>query len=216
MGKFEEFCLQFGVASRSCPPSVIVKYIRKMVDEKASYQTINLHKSAISKFHEGFQGHTIGTHPLVKQALKAAFRINPPLPKYQHTFDISLLLDYIKNLPPNERLSFKMLTYKTLILTIYASLSRVSSLARLGPSLTENRDHVIVHLCHLEKQSRPGHVRGFLSIPRFPEDPQLCPAEALQEYSAKVSLCQTNSHGKKLCFLRCPLFVVMIVPSLSP
>ena len=198
--KFGGFCKNFNVAPIDCSPNIVVKYIRKLVGDGANYQTINFQKSAISKFHVGFQGLSVGMHPLVKQALKAAFRLKPPLPKYQITFDIEILFKYLKSLPPNECLSFKQLSYKTLILTIYATLSRVSSVARLGPTLDVYRDHVVLFLCHLEKQSRPGNVRGFLTIPKFTEDPQLCPAEALQEYSAKVS-------GHKL-----PLCLILLFP----
>ena len=199
--KFSAFCSKFGVSTSACPPSIVVKYIRHMHDSGASYQTINLHKSAISKHHGGCEGKTMGMHPLVRQAMKAAFRLNPPLPKYQHTFDIEILLKYVKKLPPNECLPFKMLSYKTLLLTIYSTLSRVSSIARLGPHITENRDHVVLHLLHLEKQSRPGHVRGYIPIEKFSEDPSLCPVAAIIEYHAKVIrldefACLLNRHLK--------------------
>ena len=151
MKRFEEFCNKFNENATTCPPSVLVKFVRHLHESGANYQTINHYRSAISKFHEGFQGQTAGMHPLVKQAMKAAFRLNPPLPKYQHTFDIQNLLNYLKTWPPNENLSFKLLSYKTLILTIYSTLSRVSSIAALGPTVTENRDHVVLHLHYLEK-----------------------------------------------------------------
>ena len=94
-----------------------------------------------------------------------------------------------------------MLSYKFLLLTIYSTLSRVSSIARLGPHITENRDHVVLHLLHLEKQSRPGHVRGYIPIEKFSEDPSLCPVAAIIEYHAKVIrldefACLLNRHLK--------------------
>ena len=30
----------------------------------------------------------------------------------------------------------------------------------------------------LEKQARPGHIRDYLQVHRFPEDPSLCPVAA--------------------------------------
>ena len=76
-----------------------------------------------------------GTHPLVSQALKAVFRLRPPLPKYVNTFDISLVFTYILSLPPNDQLSLKLLSYKTVFLLTSSTISRLSSLARLGPQL---------------------------------------------------------------------------------
>jgi len=59
-------------------------------------------------------------------------------------------------------------------------------MARLGPSLQEHRDCVVLHLTSLEKQARAGHVRGFLRIPSFPADLELCPVRALTAYYNKV------------------------------
>ena len=59
-------------------------------------------------------------------------------------------------------------------------------MARLGPSLTEHRDSVVLHLVDLEKQARHGRVRGFFQIPKFPEEPQLCPVVTLVAYFNKV------------------------------
>jgi len=59
-------------------------------------------------------------------------------------------------------------------------------MARMGPSLQEHRDCVVLHLISLEKQARAGHVRGYLRIPSFSEDPELCPVRALTTYYNKV------------------------------
>ena len=59
-------------------------------------------------------------------------------------------------------------------------------MARLGPSLTEHRDSVVLHLVDLEKQARHGRVRGFFQIPKFDEDRQLCPVVTLVAYFNKV------------------------------
>jgi len=57
--------------------------------------------------------------------------------------------------------------------------------ARLGPSLQEHRDSVVLHFVSLEKQARVG--KSYLQIPRFPEDPELCPVRTLITYFNKVS-----------------------------
>merc|ERR1719233_191645 len=50
------------------------------------------------------------------------------------------------------------------------------------------QDHCVLSLTSLEKQGRPGSVRGHLRIQRFNEDPLLCPVAALVEYDRQVSL----------------------------
>ena len=97
----------------------------------------------------------MGEHPLVSQAVKAVFRLRPPLPQYQSTFDIVLVLAYVQSLPTTS-IPLKLLSFKTLFLTIYSSISRVSSMARMAPSLEETRDSAILKLVSLEKQAREG------------------------------------------------------------
>ena len=131
----QEFCRGVGQDPFICDPVFIVKYIRSIYDNGAAYSTVNLHRSCISKFHAGFGPISAGSHPLVSQAVKAVFRLRPPLPKYVHTFDISLVLDYIRSLPTNKELSLKLLSWKTLFLLTSSTISRLSSLARLGSQL---------------------------------------------------------------------------------
>ena len=50
----------------------------------------------------------------------------------------------------------------------------------------ETRDSVVLHLHALEKQGRPGNLRGFFTVEKF-EDPHLCPVAAIIEYNHRVS-----------------------------
>ena len=87
----------------------------------------------------------MGKHPLVSQAVKAVFRLRPPLPKYQSTFDILPVLAYVHSLP-TASISLKLRFFHTLFLTIYSSISRVSSMARMALSLEETRNSAILTL----------------------------------------------------------------------
>ena len=92
---------------------------------------------------------------------------------------------YIKSLP-TAFISLQLLSFKALFLAIYSSISRVSSMYRLAPSLEETRDSAILHWVSLEKQSRQKRIRGHFQIPRFFEDQELCPVLTLQTYFDKV------------------------------
>lgn len=185
--KFRNFSDKLSVDPITCPPSVVVKYLRQLSESGAEYNTVNVHRSSISKFHAGFAGKPVGEHPLVSQAVKAVFRLKPPLPKYRSTFDIVPVLTYMRSLNTHT-ISLQLLAYKALFMTVYSNICRVSSMARLGPTLTEHRDSVVLHLVDLEKQARHGRVRGFFQIPRFSEDPQLCPVVTLVAYFNKVCI----------------------------
>ena len=134
-GKFELFCSSHGADPTSCSPEVIARFVQHLYETGASYSTVNSARSAISKYHHGFNGVPAGQHSLVCQSVRAVFRLRPPIPKYLETFDIVQVFDYLKSLPPNPELSLKALSYKALFLLIASSLSRVSSVAQLGPHL---------------------------------------------------------------------------------
>ena len=159
-----------------------MKYVRHLYKSGADYSTVNFHRSVISKFHVGIYGIPKGEHPLVSQAV---FRLRPPLPQYQSTFDIVPVLAYIQSLPI-ATISLQLLSFKALFLTIYSSISRVSNKAHLAPLLEETRDSVVLKLVSIEKQARAGKVRVFFQIPKFPEDLELCPVRVLSTYSTKV------------------------------
>ena len=135
----------------TCAPAIVVKYLRHLFESGAEYSTVNFHRSGISKFHAGVDGVSIGEHPLVSQAVKAVFRMRPPLPKYQSTFDIVPVLAYVQSLH-TASISLHLLSFKALFLTVYSSISRVSCIACLGSSLQEQRDSVVLYFVSLEGQ----------------------------------------------------------------
>ena len=153
--KFSSFCVDSGVEPFSCPPHLIVKYLRKLYNGGAKYRSVNLVRSAISKFHPGFDGVPAGRHILVTQTLKAIFRLRPPLPKYQSTYDINKVLVYIKQiLGNNSLLNLRYLTLKCLFLLTFSSISRTATVRSLGASVSFNQGHVVIPILSLEKQAR--------------------------------------------------------------
>merc|ERR1711867_396644 len=97
--KFRLFCECFQADPLTCTSAVVVKYVRYLYEGGAKYSTVNGHRSAISKFHKRVHGIPMGEHPLVSQAVKAVFRLRPPLPQYRATFDIVPVLAYVRSLP---------------------------------------------------------------------------------------------------------------------
>ena len=126
-----------------------------MYEKGAQYRTVNNARSAISKLNMGFNGLPAGQHPLVQRALKAVFRLRPPLPKFKATFKIKPVLTYTSQIfGNNDFLNLKYLSYKCLFLLSFTSISRISTLCGLGASVEEYPEFAIVPLLKLEKQAR--------------------------------------------------------------
>ena len=53
---FCKFCAELNVDPETCSPAVLVKYVRDQFETGASYSSVNIARSAVSKFHHGVPG----------------------------------------------------------------------------------------------------------------------------------------------------------------
>ena len=145
--QFVDFCTTMNVDPITCAPAYIVKFLRVKYEKGATYGTINLLRSAISKYHGGYNGNSAGEHPLVCQAVRAVFRLRPPLPRYKATFDIGPVLSYVASLEPLKDLDLKLLTLKAFFLVTTCSISRVSSVSRLLAKVEKSKVMTCYIIC---------------------------------------------------------------------
>ena len=85
---------------------------------REGYQSssLNVFRYAISSVHDKVDGVEVGKHPTISHLLKDTFHERPPLPCYASTWDVNVLLQYLKGLDPSTDLLLKQLTYKLNIL----------------------------------------------------------------------------------------------------
>ena len=76
--------------------------------------------TAISSCHLPTDGFSVGQHPLVSRLLKGAFNLRPPQPKYSHTWEVHKMLDFLKSLGLNDKLTLEQLTRKSVVLLALA------------------------------------------------------------------------------------------------
>ena len=81
--------------------------------------------------HSEVDSKRVGQHPLVSQFLKGVFNCCSPAPKYSTTWDVDVVLYYLRTLPDNDNLSFQSLSHKVAILMALANADRCSDLAAL-------------------------------------------------------------------------------------
>ena len=66
---------------------------------------------------------------MVCQLLKGISNLRPPQPRYSFSWDVSVVVEYIRGLGSNTSSSFKMLTQKLAMLFALTSAERSSELA---------------------------------------------------------------------------------------
>lgn len=115
------------------------------------------------------------------------FQTRPSLPRYQCTWDVNIVLDYIERLTPVEELSLKQLTLKLVMLIALITGQRCQTIHLLN--LTQIK---VLHsgvqfvVDKLVKQSKPGNVQPVLMLPRFSGNVSLCVVHTLREYLVRT------------------------------
>ncbi|CAC5386194.1 unnamed protein product [Mytilus coruscus] len=103
-------------------PSIntVLSFLSSLYDSGLSYSAINTVKSAISSICSVTSGIDIGKHKLVTRYMRGIFNARPSLPKYTETWDVNIVLDYLKSLPANEELTLLQLSQKASIIAYAA------------------------------------------------------------------------------------------------
>ena len=86
--------------------------------EGKSYSTVNSYRSALSGMLVLLNGRPIGEHTVIVRLLKGMFNVCPPVPRYNGTWDVNIVLKLLENWHPLETLEIKLLTFKLWLLLI--------------------------------------------------------------------------------------------------
>ena len=118
---------------------------------------------------------------LVKRFMKSVFVCKKPKPKYLFTWDVSIVLKYLKSLMPLDKLSLKMLTLKTVALIALATAPRAQTLVSLNiNNMFVEQQAVVFYFSNFLKTTRDGH-KFSLTIEHF-NDEDLCAMHTLLKY----------------------------------
>ena len=128
----------------------------------------------------------LGSHPFISGLIKGAFRSRPSQPRYSATWDVTSVLNYLRSLGPNDDLSLKLLSFKSVILCALCQPKRRSEIAQFSlDSFQQFPDRWIfsLPLTKTRKASRPADSVTFSS---FPSDTLLCPVSCLSAYVSRT------------------------------
>ena len=205
---WDSWCSQRSLDPLSAPVSEILEFLLEQYETGKQYRTINTIRSAISMTHEEVDGTRIGQHPLVSRFLKGVFNCRPPVPKYSCTWDVDIVLSYLKDLPDNESLPFQLLSHKVAMLMALSNADRCSDLAALDLryrfSQPNGEKFIIPGLTKTRRTGPP--IESF--YPSFEDDLRLCPVQALHCYIRKSQPLRSKSAAEE----KSPLFIAVRRP----
>ena len=169
----------------SGPVSEVANFLAELHREGYQSSSLNVFRSAVSSVHEKVDGVEIGKHPTITRLLKGAFHERPPLPRYVSTWDVNIVLQYLKGLGPSSDLSLKQLTYKLVMLLALTRPSRSADLSSLSLARRRFSPEGVTFLpATLAKQSRQGKPLVEFFFPSFSHDEGLCPVQTLRQYES--------------------------------
>ncbi len=114
-----------------CPVSDILTFLAEQFAMGKEYRTVNVLRSAISSAHCHIDNKPAGQHPLVVRLMKGVSISRPPQPRYQHTWDVSVVTSYLSTLGDNSTMSLKQLSQKLCMLMALTCPERSSVMASL-------------------------------------------------------------------------------------
>ena len=148
------------------------------------YSGINTARSALSAILTIDQV-PVGQHPLVKRFMKAVFNNRPALPKHTVTWDIDIVLQYLRGLSPLKRLSRPVLSKKLLVLLLLLSGHRGQTMQLLDiRNMTLTTSKAKFRIGDIIKTTGPGHHVNELSFKAYAPDRRLCVVRTLTQYIA--------------------------------
>lgn len=169
----------------------LLEFLTEKFNSGASYSTLNSYRSALSIL----LGQDVTCNDYIKRFFKGVYRVKPPAPKYQTTWNPKLVLNYLTNYYPNDSITLKDLSLKTVTLLALASAQRMQTLSLIKiKDIAYDSDKIIIKIEDLIKTSRPGAYQPLIMLPYIKENPKICPALTLEHYiNTTVSLRQEDS-----------------------
>lgn len=125
----------------------------------------------------------MSTDDRINRLFKGFHKLRPSLPKYNITWDTSIVLDYLTNLYPNQDLPLEQLAKKTLTLLALITAHRVQTFSLIRvQNVVRCTNMISIKIPDTIKTSKPGVLQPCLNIPFYDVKPEICPANALLNY----------------------------------
>ncbi|XP_024879664.1 uncharacterized protein LOC112459668 isoform X1 [Temnothorax curvispinosus] len=172
------FCKDKSLSFYDAEVADIVKFLTIEFDNGASYGSLNGMRSAISLI----LGSEVGQNEVIKRFFKGLSKLRPPKPKYDSTWDPSLVLDYFRDLR-NEDLALDKLSKKLVSLLALVTGQRIQTLSSIDVRNIVTKENLIeIKIPERIKTSKPGKYQPVLTLPCYKENLNICPVNTLQCY----------------------------------
>jgi integrase len=131
--------------------------------------------------------------------MKSVFLANKPKPRYNVTWDVSVVLKYLETLYPHSAITLRSLTLKLVMIVLLTSGQRGQTVHLMSlDGMHMTNDVCVFHMVDHLKTSKPGVLTPTLVIKRYAVNEKICPLTTLQDYLARMS---SFRRGEKKLFI---------------
>ena len=179
----------------------IIEFLTELFNSGLSYSSINSAKAAVVTFISMSTGRKFDKElVLFNKFMQGVFSLRPALPKYANTWDVSLVLKFLKGQSPPDALTTLALSRKLATLLLLLSGQRGQTMHSVHmKNVTCSDDMLIIRFGELLKTSGPGRHLGEITLPAYTREPGLCVVRTYQAYLART---RRYRKGKGLLFLQ--------------
>ena len=151
------------------------------------YSGINTAKSALSSLIGIVANIDIGSHLLVRRFMKGIFNKKPSLPKYNVTWPVNTVINFIQSLD-NNSCSLRDISKKLVTLLALTTGQRIQTLSLMDlRNMDIDSKYVKIRIGDLLKQSKPGNHLQELYVESFPSNAALCVVQCVNSYLEKTA-----------------------------
>jgi len=160
----------------------VLAFLASLLSQGATYGTLNTARSAVSLVNTT----DLSTSRPIRRYLKGVFRLRPPTPRYEHTWEVGTVLRNLETWWPLEDLLLQKLSTRLTLLLALCTAQKVQTLNAISVDyIYETDTGLVIEIPALVKQSRPGATQPLLQLPTYPQK-QLCAAQTLRFYLQKT------------------------------
>ena len=185
--KWCTFCSERQIDPMQSNEKEVLEFLTMLYRTGLGYSGINSARSALSTILWNDNGVTIGNFPTVKRFMKGVFENRPSVPRYQYTWDVNIVLEYLRLLYPLNLISLEELSHKLVILLALLSGQRAQALVKLklnGMILSDDKCiFIITEKLKNTSSKRPSPI---VTLPSF-GDKSLCIVHILREYLLRTN-----------------------------
>lgn len=166
-------------------PSVkyVTTFLRLLLEGGASYSTVNVARCALSAVLDTGSNMTIGSDKWVSGVVKGCGNLNPPEPRYDSTWDVSLVFRTLETWGNNSELSLLRLSKKTVMLLLLCTAQRGQTIWLFRISGLKWTDYgARFNMAQQLKHNQPGDPLSTVKIYEYPRNRSICPVFCLRAY----------------------------------